>query len=200
MAALAAGFLFRSTVGGIRRTGIFMRAPAGDDDIAAAFSRKERWAFEEAYRRYGSLLFSTALRVVGDRDDAADCVHDALARVWRSPNAYSRSAGAIRSFLVVCVRNEAVTRARSKARRLKLDDRLAAEPSEHEELRTIDFLENDRLHRALANLPAEQRKPLELAYFEQKTHTEIARELDEPLGTVKSRIAMGLRKLGSALA
>lgn len=176
-----------------------MQLPAGDEALATAFAVKERWAFEEAYRLYGALLFSTAMRVLGDREDAQDCVHDALARVWRSPDAYSRARGPVRSFLVVCVRNEAITRLRSRSRRSKLAERIAAEPREHGELGDVDVIEHDRLRRALETLPAEQRRPLELAYFAQKTHTEIARELQEPLGTVKSRISMGLRKLSAAL-
>jgi RNA polymerase sigma-70 factor (ECF subfamily) len=105
----------------------------------------------------------------------------------------------LRSFLTVCVRNEAITRLRSKARRRKLEERVAAEPAENEELGAIDVIERDRLRAALRSLPPEQRRPLELAYFEYKTHVEIARELNEPLGTVKSRIALGLRKLGTTL-
>jgi RNA polymerase sigma-70 factor (ECF subfamily) len=97
------------------------------------------------------------------------------------------------------VRNEAITRLRSKTRRRKLEERVAAEPQEHDELEASDVIEHDRLRAALRTLPPEQRKPLELAYFGYKTHVEIARELNEPLGTIKSRIALGLRKLGAAL-
>jgi RNA polymerase sigma-70 factor (ECF subfamily) len=176
-----------------------MQLGSDDEALAAAFAAKERWAFEEAYRRYGALLYSTAYNVLQNAEDAADCVHDALARVWRSPDSYSRSRGAVRSFLVVCVRNEAITRLRSRIRRNALTERMIAEPQVHDELNTVDFIEHDRLRAALKRLPAEQRRPLELAYYEQKTHTEIAKELDTPLGTIKSRIAMGLRKLGAAL-
>lgn len=176
-----------------------MQAEASDEALAAAFAAKESWAFDEAYRRFGSLLYSTAYHVLNSREDAQDCVHDALTRVWRSPDPYSRARGSVRSFLVVCVRNEAITRLRSKGRRLRLAERLAAEPPEHDELKIVDVVENDRLRKALDGLPPEQRRPLEMAYYELKTHTEIARELDQPLGTVKSRIAMGLRKLGAAL-
>lgn len=170
-----------------------------DDRLATAFAERERWAFEEAYRRYGALLYSTAYNVLGNAEDAQDCVHDALARVWRSPNAYSRARGAIRSFLVVCVRNEAISRLRSLGRRARLTERLAAEPREHEELRIIDAIENDRLRAAMNALPPEQRAPLELAYYRGRTHVEIAADLGEPLGTIKSRIALGLRKLANAL-
>jgi len=176
-----------------------MRPVLDDEALAAAFAAKERWAFDEAYARFGKLLYSTAYHVLGNAEDAQDCVHDALARVWRSPDSYMRSRGAVRSFLTVCVRNEAITRLRSKARRRKLEERVAAEPQEHDELNVADVIEHDRLRAAMRALPPEQRRPLELAYYEHKTHVEIARELSEPLGTVKSRIALGLRKLGAAL-
>ncbi len=174
--------------------------PVPDEEaLAAGFAAKERWAFDEAYRRFGALLYSTAYHVLNNAEDSQDCVHDALARIWRSPDSYTRARGAVRSFLVVCVRNEAITRLRAKARRLTLMERVAAEPVQHDELGATDIIEVDRLRAALDRLPPEQRRPLHMAYFEYKTHTEIARELQEPLGTVKSRIAVGLRKLGSAL-
>jgi RNA polymerase sigma-70 factor (ECF subfamily) len=91
--------------------------PSSDEALATAFAAHERWAFEEAYRRYASLLYSTAYNVLENAEDAQDCVHDALARVWRSANSYSRARGAVRSFLVVCVRNEAISRRRSQTRR-----------------------------------------------------------------------------------
>jgi len=185
----------------VRRTLDAVRSPDPQDDdrLATAFAARERWAFDEAYRLYGALLYSTAYNVLGNAEDAKDCVHDALARVWRSPNAYSRARGAVRSFLVVCVRNEAISRLRSVGRRARLAERLAAEPVEHDELRVTDVVETDRLRAAMNGLPPEQRAPLELAYFEGKTHVEVAAALGEPLGMVKSRISLGLRKLAAAL-
>jgi RNA polymerase sigma-70 factor (ECF subfamily) len=176
-----------------------MVVPVDDEALAAAFAAHERWAFDEAYGRYAALLYSTAFNVLNNAEDAQDAVHDALARVWRTPNSYSRARGVVRSFLVVCVRNEAISRLRSKARRQRLEQRIAAEPEEHDDVRFVDFVEQHRLRTALHTLPPEQREPIELAYFQQKTHVEIARELGEPLGTVKSRIALGLRKLAAAL-
>jgi RNA polymerase sigma-70 factor (ECF subfamily) len=170
-----------------------------DDALADGFAAHQRWAFDEAYRRYASLLYSAAYNVLGNREDAQDCVHDALARVWRLPSAYSRARGAVRSFLTVCIRNEAISRLRSQARRLRLAERLAAEPETHDELGAGDPIERDRLRAAFAKLPPEQRAPLELAYFEGKTHVEIAAALQQPLGTTKSRIALGLRRLAAAL-
>lgn len=170
-----------------------------DETLASAFAARERWAFDEAYRQYVPLLYSAAYHVLGNADDAADCVHDALAHVWRTPGAYSRARGHVRSFLVVCVRNAAISRRRAQARRRQMVERLAAQPQEYAWLPTGDPIERDRLRAAFAHLPPEQRLPLQLAYYEGKTHTEISEELQQPLGTVKSRIAAGLRKLATAL-
>lgn len=176
-----------------------MPAPSSDEALAIAFAAHDRSAFDRAYREYAGLLYSAAYNVLGDANEAQDCVHDALVRVWRSPHAYSPARGALRSFLVVCVRNEAISRRRRHGRRMQMEERLAAQPAEHDELPDSDPIERDRVRSALARLPAEQRVPLELAYYQGKTHREIAAELAQPLGTVKSRIAMGLRKLSDAL-
>lgn len=176
-----------------------MSAPASDDDLAAAFAAHERWAFTETYERYSSLLYSAAYNVLGNTEEAQDCVAEAIARLWRLPQAYTPARGNLRSFLVVCVRNEAISRRRRQGRRMRLEERLAAMPSEHDEIRLADPIERDRVRRALLSLSSEQRAALKLAYYEGKTQSEIAAELQEPLGTIKSRIKLGLRKLASAL-
>lgn len=176
-----------------------MPTSSSDEALAVAFAAHERWAFAEAYQRYASLLYSTAYNVLGNGEDAQDCVHDAIAKLWRSPRSYSSARGNLRSFLVVCIRNEAISRRRRQARRMRVDRRLAALPAEHEELAVGDPIESDRIRRALLGLPLEQRVALELAYYEGKTHTEIAAELEQPLGTIKGRINLGLRKLARAL-
>lgn len=105
-----------------------MPARSGDEALALAFAAHDRAAFEQAYRRYAALLYSAAYNVLGESQDAQDCVHDALARVWRSPHAYSAARGSLSSFLTVCVRNEAISRHRSQQRRMRMEQRLAAEP------------------------------------------------------------------------
>lgn len=174
-------------------------AHESDEALAVAFAAHERWAFGEAYRRYGPLLYSAAYHVLGNADDARDCVHDAIARLWKSARAYATGRGSLRSFLVVCVRNEAISRQRRSGRRARLQDRLEALPAEHAELDAADPIERDAVRRALLELPAEQRTAIALAFYEGKTHTEIAAQLDEPLGTIKSRIKLGLRKLAGTL-
>ena len=175
----------------------------GDADeatLAQAFARREEWAFDEAYRRYGALLYTVAFNVLHNPEDAEDCVHDVLVRIWKNSQAFTVQRGSVRAFLVVCVRNEAISRQRSAARRARLAERVTHESETVEELQIEDFIEQRRVREAIAQLPEEQRKAVLLAYFGGKTHVEIAKELDEPLGTVKSRISLGLRKLGAALS
>jgi RNA polymerase sigma-70 factor (ECF subfamily) len=167
--------------------------------LAQAFAHRERWAFDEAYRRFASLLYTVAYNVLHSAEDAEDCVHDVLVRVWNNPRTYTVNRGSVRAFLVVCVRNDAISRTRSAARRERLTQRVGRESETTEELHITDFVEEQRVRDALAQLPEEQRTAVILAYFGGKTHVEIARHLDQPLGTVKSRIALGLRKLGAVL-
>ena len=146
------------------------------------------------------MLYSAAYNVLRNREDAEDCVHDALLRIWKNPHAYSTQRGALVSFLSVCVRNRAISLARNHARRARLADRAALEsPPPVTSFEIPDFLEHARLRAAIATIPEEQRKPLLLAYYEGKTHVEIAAELEWPLGTVKSRLSLGVKKLGSVL-
>lgn len=167
--------------------------------MAAAFAAHESWAFAQAYRQNASLLYSAAYNVLGNPDDASDCVADAIARLWRSPKAYSPQRGSLRSFLVVCVRNEAISRRRRQARRTRMEQRVASTATDRETPDVADPIERDRVRRALLALSPEQRTAIALAYYQGKTHSEIAAELNEPLGTIKSRIKLGLRKLAAAL-
>jgi RNA polymerase sigma-70 factor (ECF subfamily) len=169
------------------------------DVLAAGFAAHKGWAFGEAYQRHAALLHSAAYDVLGKADEAQDCVAETVARLWRTPGAYWSSRGSLQSFLVVCVRNEALSRRRRLARMFRLRQRLAAMPMPHAELRVADPIDRDRIRRALLALPVKQRIALELAYYEGKTQAEIAAELQEPLGTIKSRIKHGLRRLGTIL-
>ena len=153
---------------------------------------------DEIYRQYADVCFSVALHVLRSPDDAQDCVHDVFVRVWQNESAYRPERGSLRSFLIACVRNEALTRRRADARHRAIEAREASfEPSA--EFEVVDHVEAARVRRALDALPAEQRRALELAYFGGLTHREIATALGEPLGTIKSRLALALRKLGREL-
>ena len=167
--------------------------PGGDLD--AAFAAHIDGALEEAYRRYAPALQAAARQVLGSADDARDCVHDALVRVWVKPDAYRTARGSLRAFLIVCVRNEAISRRRSVIRLVATEQRAAVAPP-----LAIDVAERIAVRSALAMLPREQRDVIELAYWGDYTQAEMAARLGIPLGTIKSRVAIGLRKLASTLA
>ncbi len=179
-----------------------VRAPMTDDELAEAFVAHQSDALDEAYRRHAPLLISVARRVLTNGGDAEDCVHDALMRVWSNPGSYRRERGALRAFLVVCVRNDALARRRSAARHLEIEERVARDNAvEYDDsLERSDPVARAHVAGALAALPVEQRRVIELAYFDGHTQTEIAAILHVPLGTIKSRASMGLRKLALALA
>jgi RNA polymerase sigma-70 factor (ECF subfamily) len=170
------------------------------DGLTADFIARRPEGFTRAYERYASDLVSVARHVLGERAAAEDCVHDALLRVWRKPDSYRAERGALRSFLITCVRNQAMTMLRSSTRRSdreRTSFRLeaAAEP----EITVGDHVEVTRLRTAMQHLPSDQRVALEYAYFGNKTQSQIAHDLGVPLGTIKSRIAHAMRKLAAEL-
>jgi RNA polymerase sigma-70 factor, ECF subfamily len=166
-----------------------------DRELDAAFAAHVDGALEEAYRRHAPALHAAARHVLGTAADARDCVHDALIRVWSKEGAYRPERGALRSFLMVCVRNEAISRKRSDVRHVASEQRAAvATPAFG-----IDVAERVAIRSALATLPREQRDVIELAYWGDCTQAEISTRLGIPLGTIKSRAALGLRKLARSL-
>lgn len=109
------------------------------------------------------------------------------------------SARRVAGFLVACVRNQAISQQRAAVRLAKLSTKVRGETIGRSDFRIEDYIENRRLYAAFMSLPEEQRVPLLLSYFLGKTHVEISQELGLSLGTTKSRISLGLRKLGKAL-
>jgi RNA polymerase sigma-70 factor (ECF subfamily) len=176
-------------------------ASADDRDLAEAFLARRPEALEAVYRRYGAMLYAVARSVLGNGADAEDCVHDALVRLWERPNSFRPERGSLRAFLSVCVRNEAITRKRNAARHFGIEQNVAAQETlgEAATFEDTDYVELARLRRALASLPEEQRDVIALAYYGHRSQTEIAAELGVPLGTVKSRVSLAMRKLERAL-
>jgi len=171
-----------------------------DSELTQNFMERRPGALDELYRRYASVFFSVARYVLHSADDAQDCVHDALLRSWERRDSYRPQRGSLRAFLITGVRNEALTRRRIAARRRAIDESMAAvEPVVEHENEIIDRLEAARVRQALEALPADQKRALELAYFGGLTHREGALALGDPPGTIKSRLAFGLRRLGHEL-
>jgi len=149
-----------------------------------------------AYQLYWKTLFSAAHGVLHEREEAEDCVHDVLVDVWSRKVTYRPQRGTLRAFLVTCVRNAALTRKRSASRHREIE---AALFTQQRTVESIDFADAFHLRSTLSTLPPEQLRALHLAFFAQRTHAEIARELDLPLGTVKSRLALAIKKLNLRL-
>ncbi len=125
--------------------------------MVADFLARRSGALEGAYRAFGTALYSTARNVMGNDDDAQDCVHDALLRVWQQATSYRSERGGLRTFLLARVRNEALSRKRNAARHFRIEQQAAASERRDYEIEVTDYVERDRLRRAVATLPTEQR-------------------------------------------
>ncbi len=171
------------------------------DRLVDDFAARRPSGLEEVYAQWSRLFFSVARHVISDSARAEDCVHDALLRVWRAPNRFSGSREMLKAYLVTCVRNESLGMLRREGRRDARELKAARlAPVSAVDPPVVDPVEARRLQDALARLPDEQRRALTLAYYGNKTHVEIAQELGVPLGTIKSRISMAMRKLQTELA
>jgi RNA polymerase sigma-70 factor (ECF subfamily) len=161
----------------------------------------ERAAFDELYLRYAAASYGLAFRVTGHEALAQEVVHDSFLALWRAPEAYDPARGPFRSFFLSLVHHRAVDVVRREERQRKLPERMNPEPLTDEDVaeRVVgDAWLVDRRARviaALRELPPEQREVLEMAYFGGRTQASIAKELNIPLGTVKTRTLSALRKL-----
>ena len=158
----------------------------------------------ELYDRYVSVAIATALRVVGNRDEAEDVVHDAFVTVWRKIDRFDPERGALRAWLMTVVRNRAIDRVRARRASVDLDDadersllRTGPNPTWEDALRRASAGE---LQAAMADLPAEQRRAVELAYFEGYTYRQVAERTGVPVGTANGRLRLALARMRSALA
>jgi RNA polymerase sigma-70 factor (ECF subfamily) len=162
-------------------------------------------ALASLYDRYATLLHTMALRIVGNPDDAEEVVEEAFWQAWRQAGRYHPERGGISTWLVMIVRSRALDRVRAQ-RRFRDHAPLADAESLHDASlpSALDAaLDNDRrlrVGRVLSTLPAEQRRTVEMAYYQGLSQSEIAAATGEPLGTVKTRARLALQKLRGALA
>ncbi len=175
---------------------IVSSANVRDTALEQAFSRREAPAYDAAYRRFGARLYATALRILREQPAAQDCVQDVLLRLWQRGGAYTPDRGSLEAFLVVCVRNEALTRLRDAARRAGAERKII--PVDDYEMEN-DPIERQRIAHAVQALTPLQRQTIEYAYFRAMTLSETATALEKPLGTVKSHLSAALRALRVAL-
>jgi len=169
-----------------------------DGDLIRRVARHDANAFEALYRRYARPVFGLALRRLGDRMRAEDAVQETFAAVWRSARTYRPDRGAGAPWLYAVARNAIVDRARNRSEPPgEIPDAPSGEltPDERAEASYTAW----RIHRALEDLPQNERDVIELAYYGGLSQSEVATFLDIPLGTVKTRTRAGLGRLADLL-
>jgi RNA polymerase sigma-70 factor (ECF subfamily) len=173
------------------------RGPS-DSDLIRRVARRDANAFEALYRRYARPVFGLALRRLGDRMRAEDAVQDTFAAIWRSARTYRPERGAGAPWLYAVARNAIVDRSRGRTDTpADAPDAPADEPSPEE--RAEASYVSWRVHRALEDLPQNERDVIELAYYGGLSQSEVADFLGIPLGTVKTRTRAGLGRLADLL-
>jgi RNA polymerase sigma-70 factor (ECF subfamily) len=177
-----------------------------DEELMPLIGEKDPEAFEVFYDRHGGVAYSLAYRIVGEKAAAEDVTQEAFISIWKSGARFDRARGSVRSWMLSIVRNRAIDALRSragKAPKLSFDDDAILEQRPAEELTDDEAMRREtasELRGALGELPGEQSKVIELAYFGGFSQSEISRMLGVPLGTVKGRMRLGLEKIRGELA
>lgn len=181
-----------------------------DEALMVAVTAHDEAAFAVIYDRYADLVYSAAVRVLADSQLAEDATQDVFVRLWRRPESFIAERGRFMGWLMSVARNRAVDELRARRRRRRRDGGPLGSPEDmvmplfpdegRDPLYNAQLREEQMLIRAaLADIPPEQRVALELAYFGGLSQQEISALLHEPLGTVKTRIRLGMQKLRRSL-
>ncbi len=173
---------------------------ADEDLISLVQETRNSEAFATLYDRHSRPAYSLAYRIIGEKHAAEDIVQEAFLKIWRAAaGSYRSERASVRTWLLAIVHNRAIDQLRSSASRRRTQERIEAssprvQPSEAftESWRNV---QREQVREALRGLPKEQLKVVELAYFSGYTHVEIAELLGIPLGTVKGRMRLGLKKI-----
>lgn len=171
----------------------------GDAALVAAIAAGDRRALADLYDLYAGVLLALALRIVRDRREAEDLLHDVFLEVWRTAKDYDPTRGRVRTWLTIRMRSRALDQQKSARVSRNAGDDAVLERVADDTSDPAGSPDRARVRAALVALPLEQRQVLELAYFEGLSCTEIATRIEAPVGTVKSRVAAGLGKLRHTL-
>ena len=176
-----------------------------DEEVMQLVQDGSPRAFELIYDRHGSAAFSLAYRMIGNRVSAEDVTQEAFLSIWRSRLRYDQARGSVRTWILGIVHNRAIDGLRRNLVHDRRRDTLEVVEERHEAKERTDVEAARReearsVRSALETLPDEQRKTIELAYFGGFTHSQIAELVDEPIGTVKGRMRLGLGKMRRQLA
>ena len=178
-----------------------------DPNLLALVAKGDQQAFSQLYDHSSTLLFTLAVRILGNREEAAALLQDVYFEVWRKVSRYDVGRGTPVAWLITLTKSRAIDRLRARAARgYRATNSLEAETAMQVADPSPSPLEtqaNQELRlavgTAVAGLPQAQQQALELAYYEGLSHAEIAQRLNQPLGTVKTRIKLGMSKLRDGL-
>jgi RNA polymerase sigma-70 factor (ECF subfamily) len=175
-----------------------------DLELVERIRKRDEAALGTLYDRYGTLLFTVSLRIVGDRESAEEITQESFLKIWQRPDLFDDSRGGLRTWLVSITRNRSVDLLRSKQSPRRPETALE---NVEQQLSTPDTWEEvsrgltaQRVRAAVGELPPDQRRVVELAFFGGYRHTEIAQIAGIPEGTVKSRLRLALDKIRKAMA
>ena len=188
-----------------------LAAPAADQDrlLLERMARGDEPALSALYDRYGGMLYAVAFRITGERADAEATVFETFSQAWREAVRFRAERGSVAAWLTMICRSRSVDLVRAGGRRTRLVEKAqTAEPAtapgmsglNTEQPTTVDEEERTKhVTAALTELSTPQRQAIELAFYEGLSHSEIAERLGEPLGTVKTRVRLGMQKLRETL-
>jgi RNA polymerase sigma-70 factor (ECF subfamily) len=176
---------------------------ASDAALVVAIGRWRQDALAEAYRRHAGAAFALARRLLADRSLAEEVLQEVFLRLWNQPDRFDPERGSLRSYLLAQIHGRSVDLLRSETSRRRREEREARETAEHGvdiEREVIDLAMGDQVRSVVAELPTDERQAIELAYFGGHTYRQVAVLLEQPEGTVKSRIRSGLQRMRKSLA
>ena len=175
---------------------------ASDATLVVAVGRYRQEALAEAYRRHAGAVFALARRLLNEQNLAEEVVQEVFFRLWDAPEKFDAARGSLRSYLLAQCHGRSVDLIRSEQSRRQREvkeHRQRAEAGYDIEHEVWDLAVAEHVREALVDLPEDERKAIELAYFRGHTYREVALILDQPEGTVKSRIRAGMRRMHRTL-
>jgi RNA polymerase sigma-70 factor, ECF subfamily len=185
---------------GWSRLAVVLPETMSDEDLLERVAReRDQSAFEMLYQRYARAIYSLVSRILRDRHTGEDVAQEAFAAVWRAAAGYHRGRGSAAGWMFAIARNAAIDASRAKVPLVvgELPDR--PDPSPLPDAQAISDMEAFRVHVAVDSLPDREREVIELAYFSGLAQSEIAQQLELPLGTVKTRTRSALQRMAPML-
>jgi len=191
----ADGLLQRSRRG--ERQLVSSTAPGSVDDqaLAASFAAGDEWALREAYARWSQLVFRLALRSLGDRSDAEDVTQQVYISAWRTRAGFDASRSTLSAWIVGITRHRIADAHEARSRARRLEDALVAEASVRPDQVDDDLAERAMVAEELERLEPVPRRVMQLAFYDELSHSQIAERLGLPVGTVKSHVRRSLTRL-----